>query len=156
SGVLVEGTASQAAGEEVRPHRVARASAEFDESGRWVLTAKQAPRRPGTAPALGLRAERAVVILSQTTTAKETTIWVRSGFRGLKTRPSVAPVRRSPRRPTTARPQVEPLEDRSLPSCTVILAPSDDSPLVGERVTWTATAADCGAAPVYQFSAAAH
>jgi type 1 fimbria pilin len=36
------------------------------------------------------------------------------------------------------------------------LAPSDDSPLVGERVTWTATAADCGATPVYQFSAAAH
>src|SRR5205823_14479913 len=41
-------------------------------------------------------------------------------------------------------------------SCTVTLAPSDDAPLVGERVTWTATAADCGAAPVYQFRAAPH
>jgi hypothetical protein len=40
-----------------------------------------------------------------------------------------------------------------VPSCTVTLTPSNDSPLVGERVTWTATAADCGAAPVYQFSA---
>jgi hypothetical protein len=26
------------------------------DSGRWVLTAKQAPDRPGIAPALGLRA----------------------------------------------------------------------------------------------------
>src|SRR5204862_8002835 len=32
-----------------------------------VLTAKRAPHRPGTAPALGLRAARAVVFLSQTT-----------------------------------------------------------------------------------------
>ena len=38
-----------------------------------VLTAKQAPHRPGTAPALGLRAGRAVVILTQTITVKETT-----------------------------------------------------------------------------------
>ena len=64
-------------------------------------------------------------------------------------------VEQSPRR-RTAQLGVEALEDRSLPSCTVTLAPSDDSPLVGERVTWTATAADCGAAPVYQFSAAPH
>jgi hypothetical protein len=39
-------------------------------------------------------------------------------------------------------------------SGTVTLAPSNDSPQVGERVTWTATAVDVGAAPVYQFSAA--
>src|SRR5262249_12470028 len=38
-----------------------------------VLTAKQAPHRPRTAPALGLRAAEAVVILSQTTPARETT-----------------------------------------------------------------------------------
>ena len=38
-----------------------------------VLTAKQAPHRPGTAPAPGLRAGRAVVILSQTDIAKEMT-----------------------------------------------------------------------------------
>src|SRR5262245_33484559 len=70
--------------------------------------------------------------------------------RGRGSRPR--PARRFPNR----RLEFEPLEDRSLPSCTVTLAPSDDSPLVGERVTWTATAADCGAAPVYQFSAATH
>jgi hypothetical protein len=36
------------------------------------------------------------------------------------------------------------------------LAPSNDSPLVGEPVTWTAAAVDVGASPVYQFSAASH
>jgi hypothetical protein len=39
--------------------------------------------------------------------------------------------------------------------CTVSLQPSAPSPqLVGERMTWTATAANCGAAPVYQFGVA--
>jgi hypothetical protein len=39
----------------------------------------------------------------------------------------------------------------------VSLAPSEATPqLVGEQVTWTATAADCGTAPVYQFSVAPH
>jgi hypothetical protein len=39
----------------------------------------------------------------------------------------------------------------------VSLAPSEAAPqLVGERITWTATAAECGAAPVYQFSVAPH
>ncbi len=60
-----------------------------------------------------------------------------------------------PRRPA-ARLGIETLEDRSLPSGTVTLDPSDDSPLVGERVTWTATAAGVGATPVYQFLAAPH
>src|SRR6516162_8393788 len=51
--------------------------------------------------------------------------------------------------------ELEPLEDRALPSVT--LTPSEAAPqLVGERITWTATAADCGSAPVYQFSAAPH
>jgi hypothetical protein len=37
----------------------------------------------------------------------------------------------------------------------VSLVPSEAAPqLVGEQVTWTATAADCGATPVYQFSVA--
>jgi len=36
-----------------------------------VLTAKQAPHRPGTAPAHGLRAGRAATILSQAATASE-------------------------------------------------------------------------------------
>jgi arylsulfate sulfotransferase len=36
--------------------------------------------------------------------------------------------------------------------CTVSLQPSTPAPqVVGERMTWTATAANCGAAPVYQF-----
>jgi hypothetical protein len=81
-------------------------------------------------------------------------MWLRSLARSPKPRPPAAPARRFPRRPAAPRLRLEALEDRCLPSCTVALAPSDDSPLVGERVTWTATAADCGASPVYQFSAA--
>src|SRR6516164_8930756 len=51
--------------------------------------------------------------------------------------------------------ELEALEDRALPSVT--LTPGEPAPqLVGERVTWTATATDCGTAPVYQFSAAPH
>ncbi len=39
--------------------------------------------------------------------------------------------------------------------CTVSLQPSAPPPrLVGQRMTWTATAANCGAAPVYQFGLA--
>jgi arylsulfate sulfotransferase len=83
-------------------------------------------------------------------------MWFRSLLTSLKSRTSVAPVRRSPRRPTATRLRVEALEDRCLPSGTVTLAASDASPLVGERVTWTATAADVGTNPVYQFSAASH
>jgi hypothetical protein len=55
-----------------------------------------------------------------------------------------------------ARLWVEALEDRSLPSGLVTLASNDDIPLVGERITWTATATDVGATPVYQFSVAPH
>jgi hypothetical protein len=79
----------------------------------------------------------------------------RSFVRSLKLRSPAAPVRRS-HRPPAPRLRVESLEDRSLPSGTVTLVPSDDSPLVGERVTWTATAAGVGANPVYQFSTAPH
>ncbi len=80
-------------------------------------------------------------------------------------RPALAPGRagRNPRRRQSGRGRatrrlvLEQLEDRSLPSCMVSLAPSEAAPqLVGERITWTATAADCGATPVYQFSAAPH
>jgi hypothetical protein len=39
----------------------------------------------------------------------------------------------------------------------VSLAPNEAAPqLVGERITWTATATGCGTAPVYQFSVAPH
>jgi hypothetical protein len=65
--------------------------------------------------------------------------------------------RRSHRGRATGRLLIEQLEDRSLPSCVVSFAPNEAAPqLVGERITWTATADDCGAAPVYQFSAALH
>jgi len=50
----------------------------------------------------------------------------------------------------------EALENRSLLSGFVTLATSDPDLLVGEHVTWTATATDVGASPVYQFSAALH
>ena len=57
----------------------------------------------------------------------------------------------------TRRLVFEQLEDRSLPSCMVSLAPSEAAPqLVGERITWTATATECGTTPVYQFSTAPH
>src|SRR6267143_15747 len=66
--------------------------------------------------------------------------------------------RTSPRqRPAARRLVLEALEDRSLPSCMVSLAPNEAAPqLVGEGVTWTATATDCGTTPVYQFSVAPH
>src|SRR5439155_24283419 len=69
---------------------------------------------------------------------------------------------RGPRRPGShnsrnRRLEIESLEDRTLLSCTLSLLPSEAAPqLVGERILWTATATDCGATPVYQFSAAPH
>src|SRR6266850_7804721 len=66
--------------------------------------------------------------------------------------------RPSPRKRLAARRlTLETLEDRTVPSCMVSLAPSEAAPqLVGERITWTATATECGTAPVYQFSVAPH
>src|SRR5262249_24232204 len=76
-------------------------------------------------------------------------------FRSRTPRPSDPPLRLSSRWNHT-RLWVEALEDRSLPSGLVTLASNDDTPLVGERITWTATATDVGATPVYQFSVAPH
>jgi hypothetical protein len=60
--------------------------------------------------------------------------------------------RRRCRRPVYRRPELEPLESRWLPSGLVSLTPSEAPPqLVGEPITWTATATDLGASPVYQF-----
>src|SRR4051812_41966304 len=59
-------------------------------------------------------------------------------------------------RPCAAWTVIEVLEHRRLLSGTVTLAPSDDSALVGERITWTAAATGVGATPIYQFSAAPH
>src|SRR5262245_5170438 len=82
-------------------------------------------------------------------------MWFRSLPNSPKSRPAVAAALRHSSRSTT-RLRFETLEDRSLMSCTASLAPNDDSPLVGDRVALTATAEDCGAAPIYQFSVAPH
>jgi hypothetical protein len=76
-----------------------------------VLTAKQAPHRPGTAPAHGLRAERAVVILPQTAPARETTMSLRTLFGSSKNRPT-----RAARCSSVFRPRLEPLDHRIVPS----------------------------------------
>ena len=56
---------------------------------------------------------------------------------------------RSPHRPL----ELEPLEDRSLPSGGISLTPSETAPqLVGEPITWTATVRDAPPGLVYQFS----
>src|SRR6516225_8322094 len=82
-----------------------------------VLAAEQAPHRPGTAPALGLRAGCVVAtIIEQTITAKEILMWFRTLFDSMKQRRSGTPVRRTPRPPTTCRLRVEALEDRCMPS----------------------------------------
>src|SRR5438309_9567658 len=68
------------------------------EAAGGVLTAKQAPHRPGTAPALGLRAGRvAAAIIEQTTTAKELFMWFRSLADYLRPRHPRHPARRRPR-----------------------------------------------------------
>jgi hypothetical protein len=83
-------------------------------------------------------------------------MWFRSFLKSPKSRPAAAPTRQSSR-PSAPRLGVEALEDRSLPSGTVSLAPNEPAPqLVGESITWTATATDVGASPVYQFSVAPH
>jgi arylsulfate sulfotransferase len=79
----------------------------------------------------------------------------RSLPKSLKSRPSIAGVRRPSRRPTCPL-WVEALEIRDLLAGFITLSPSDDSLFVGERVTWTATATNVGSTPVYQFSAALH
>src|SRR5919197_793897 len=66
------------------------------------------------------------------------------------------PSRRSSSRWNAARLRIEDLEDPSLPSGFVTLASNDDTPLVGERIPWTATATDVGTTPVYQFRVAPH
>ena len=79
-----------------------------------------------------------------------------SWLRNVRSSLAPSPRERKPlRRPAARRLTLEVLEGRALLSCMVSLAPDEAAPqLVGERVTWTATATDCGATPVYQFSVA--
>ncbi len=67
--------------------------------------------------------------------------------------PVCARARRARRLPTPrARLWLEALEDRCLLSRGISLTPSEPAPqLVGEPITWTATASDLGANPVYRF-----
>src|SRR5262249_34341927 len=85
--------------------------------------AKQAPHRPGTAKALGLRAGLvAVAIVEQTTLVKEIPMWFRSLFDALSARSPRTPARRgrhAPARrswPAPFRPRLEGLEERWVPS----------------------------------------
>jgi arylsulfate sulfotransferase len=82
-------------------------------------------------------------------------MWFRSIFDSAKTPSAGAPARskkhRARRPRPTARLRLEGLEQRCLLSG-VSLTPSEPAPQpVGEPITWTATASDLGANPVYQF-----
>src|SRR5438552_7415585 len=87
-------------------------------------------------------------------------MWLSSILNSLIPSSAHTPTRRRPsphKRSAARRLTLEELEDRTLPSCMVSLAPNEAAPqLVGEGITWTATATECGTAPVYQFSVAPH
>src|SRR5262249_23924542 len=79
------------------------------------------PHRPGTAPALGLRAERAVVFLSQTAPARESIMSFRSILSALQAVPTMPRARAARARPPLASLAVGALADRTVPStCTVL------------------------------------
>src|SRR5262245_41930408 len=92
--------------------------------GRWGPYRQASPRRPGTAPALGLRAAGAAPTVEQTIPSKEIPMWFRSRHRSPKDRPPVTSVRRS----TACRLGVEPLEDRTVPSTFTVLNLNDGRP----------------------------
>src|SRR5262245_45037549 len=100
-----------------------------------VLTAKQAPHRPGTASALGLRAGCVVAtIIEQTNLTKEIPMWLRTLLASMKPRSSSTPVRRTPRRAMASRLRVEALEDRCVPA---LYAVTDLGTLGGSFTTAT-------------------
>src|SRR5262249_38108138 len=89
-------------------------------SGRWGLTARQAPRRPGTAPALGLRACKGRRHPRADHPAREIPMWFRSLFDGFLARSSRTAARqkghaaKDHQRPRSLHPLLEILEDRTL------------------------------------------
>src|SRR5262245_18513226 len=88
------------------------------QSGRSVLTAKQAPHRPGTAPTLGLRAgERCFLIVSETVSKRRSAMWLRELYKRC-TGPAANGRRIPPgaASPHSLRPSLEQLEDRTVPS----------------------------------------
>src|SRR5262245_33143816 len=92
-----------------------------------ALTAKQAPRWPGTAPAPGLRADRvATPIPEQTADTKEIVMWFHSHFDRFPARSTQTPTRRRgpvsrvSQRPRSLRPFLETLEGRRLLSTYVV------------------------------------
>src|SRR5262249_28188217 len=86
-----------------------------------VLTAKQAPRRPGTAPAPGLRASGVVFpTVPQTAPERKCPMTLRSILAALRSVPPLPRVR-APGRRAGFRPRLEPLEDRTVPSTFTVL-----------------------------------
>src|SRR5262249_12783339 len=126
--------------------------------GAWaaggVLTAEQAPHRPGTAPALGLRAGAdRLAIGSQTGSPWEERTMSFSTLlhwlgRGTPRGPGRRARQRSRRQPTTRRPAFRPrldvLEDRTLPSVFVVTN-ADDSGAGSLRAAITAANTNPGA-----------
>src|SRR5262249_16613711 len=106
---------------------------EHNQGGRGGLAAQQAPHRPGTAPALGLRAGKgAVTIKSQTAFRKDTVImWYDSMLDFLKFGPARTRAGRTrsvvPRKwRATCKLHFELLEDRALPSTLTVLNTHDN------------------------------
>src|SRR5205807_6352342 len=85
-----------------------------------VLTAKQAPHRPGTAPALGLRAGCVVTpIVEQTHLREEISMLFRSLLERFGPRTQSRPPARVKFRPRTCGLAVETLEDRCVPAALI-------------------------------------
>src|SRR5262245_60287179 len=89
-----------------------------EKSGRWGPYREASSHRPGTAPALGLRAWEMCrhCKREQTTIAKEIPMWLRSLLNALKTYPSRISGCRRPHPRLACHPCVEALEDRTVPS----------------------------------------
>src|SRR5438477_10562688 len=84
-----------------------------------VLTAKQSPHRPGTAPALGLRAGGVVTpTVPQTAPERKCPVTLRSILSAPRSAP---PPARAAGRRAGFRPRLEPLDGRCLPSANVVL-----------------------------------